>query len=73
MYEYSTSEYRNMSNEELIAAEAALDYREPDILEEIFRRAEEFEPGITELYNESFCSSTLNSDEIFSRAVSHLV
>lgn len=66
------NDYRGMSNLELIAAESALDFRDPDVLAEIFRRAEELEPGITEQYNNSFSSCNLDSDSIFDRAVSYL-
>lgn len=65
-------DYKCMSNHKLIAAEGALDFRDPDILAEIFRRAEELEPGITEQYNNSFSSCDLDSDSIFDRAVSYL-
>lgn len=64
--------YRGMSNQELIAAESALDFRDPDALGEIFRRAEKIEPGITEQYNNSFSSCDLDADTIFDRAVSYL-
>lgn len=66
------SAYSEMSNRELIEAERELDFRDPDILEEIFRRAEEIEPGITEQYISSFASCTLDSDAIFDRAISYL-
>lgn len=63
---------KSMSNRDLISLEASLDYRDPDLCEEILSRAEEFEPGITQLYLESFSSCNLDSDEIFDRAVSYL-
>lgn len=66
-------DYRYMTNRQLVDAEAALDFRDPDILTEIFHRAEEFEPGITALYESSFSSTILSADEIFDRAVSYLV
>ena len=66
------SDYREMSNQELIAAESTLNFRDPYVLAEIFRRAEEREPGITEQYNNSFSSCDLDSDSIFDRAVSYL-
>lgn len=65
--------YRDMSNQDLIKAESELDFRDPDILSEIFRRAEEFEFGITKQYENSFSSINLDSDEIFGRAVSYLI
>ena len=70
--EKKMTNYYNMENENLISLEASLDYRDPDLCEEIMSRAEEFEPGITQLYLDSFSSSTLSSDEIFARAVSYL-
>lgn len=65
--------YRSMSNRELIEADSALDFRDPDLYDEIFTRAEQYEPGITEQYMKSFTSADLNSDEIFDRAVSLLM
>lgn len=69
---FTMNVFSGMSNQELIAAESKLDFRDPDILAEIFRRAEEIEPGITEQYNNSFVSYTLDSDSIFDRAISYL-
>lgn len=67
------SDYRSMSNLELIRAEDALDFRDPEILSEIFNRAEECEPGITDEYNRSFRHASMNSDDIFDRAVNYLL
>lgn len=61
-----------VSNQELLAAERENDFRDPDLLSEIFRRAEESEPGITEQYNNSFILPFLDSDSIFERALSYL-
>ena len=46
--------YRHMSNLDLITAESELDFRDPDIITEIFSRAEDFEPGISEQYVSAF-------------------
>ena len=64
--------YRNFTNEEIIKMESELDFRDPDLYQEIFDRAEEFETGITEKYMDSFGSCVLNSDEIFERAIKYL-
>lgn len=60
-----------MSNQELVNYENSLDYREPDVIYEILKRAEEFEEGITEKYESSFDpDSEFNTDDLFDRAVS---
>lgn len=63
---------RNMSNLDLITAESELDFRDPDIITEIFSRAEDFEPGISEQYVSAFQSCDLCADDIFDRAIGYL-
>lgn len=58
-------EIRNMSNTELLKYEDSLDYRDTDVIEEILRRAEIIEDGITERYEESFQPCKENTDELF--------
>ena len=70
---FSPEELREMSSKDIVEYEDSLDYRNPDVIEEIMRRAEEKEEGITKLYLSSFEldseSINLNTDEIFDRAV----
>lgn len=65
--------YKNMDNYELIEEEKKSDFRNPEILLEIFDRAEEFEPGIKDEYIRSFDCVNIDSDDIFDRAISYLV
>lgn len=65
--------YRDMENKELIELENSLDYRDPDVIEEIMSRAEEIREGITERYLDSFSKTGALPDEVFSEAVSLLI
>lgn len=63
------SKYHSMSSADLVKAESALDYKDPDLWQEIMNRAEEKEPGITEALNAAICGdSPALPDDIFSRA-----
>lgn len=65
--------YMSFSNEDLLRLEDSLDYRNPDLWDEIFRRAEDFEPGITDaLYQADRGDSSEDSDAIFDRARKYL-
>lgn len=65
-------EYSNWTDEELIAEEAKLDYRNPDLIGEILRRAEYYMEGITEKYYAACAESGPIVDQVFDEAVSVL-
>ena len=67
------NEYYSLSNQELIEKESSLDYKDPDLLQEIFSRAEEYEPGITEAYLAAVRNDSSElPDSVFDRAVRYL-
>lgn len=64
---------RYLTNHDLLAAEDALDYKDPDLLAEIFRRAEEHEPGITAAYEAAVTGdSPALPDVVFNQARAYL-
>lgn len=64
---------RYLTNHDLLAAEDALDYKDPDLWAEIMRRAESYEPGITDALNASIIGDSKDlPDEVFNRACEYL-
>lgn len=65
--------YTDLSNSDLLAAEYKLPYKDPDLWAEIFRRAEEIEPGITARYNNAVANDSPElPDDVFNRAAALL-
>ena len=60
------------TDETLIAEEAKLDYRNPDLIGEILHRAEFYEEGITERYYAACAESGPIVDQVFDEAVAIL-
>ena len=64
--------YADISNTELIALEESLDYRDPEIIGEILRRAEFYCEGITEQYEAACPEGDPLLSKIFDKAVKAL-
>lgn len=64
--------YTNVTNAELIALEESLDYRDPEIIGEILRRAEFYCEGITEQYEAACPEGDPLLSEIFDKAFTAL-
>ena len=65
--------YKNMDTIDLIQLEDSLDYRDPDIIEEILDRADWYEEGIKQAYIDACNADDPQTfDLIFQKAVSIL-
>lgn len=71
---YSVKELRRLWNDELLEYETSLDYRDPDTIEEILDRAEFYEDGIKQAYEDA-CEDDDPElfDSILERAKSYLI
>lgn len=66
--------YKTMTARELVAAEEALDHKDPDLWQEIMDRAEEQEPGITAAIDAAVRGdSPARPDDIFYHACALIV
>lgn len=62
-------EFSKWTDEYLISEEEKLDYRNPDLIGEILRRAEYYMEGITEEYYAACAESGPIVDQVFEKAV----
>lgn len=66
-YEYK--KLREYTAEQLIEIENSLDYRDPDVIGEILRRAEIYIDGITQEYESACSEGDPLLSEIFEKAI----
>lgn len=71
---YVGAELTGLYNSELVKYETSLDYRDPDVIEEILDRAEFYEDGIKQKYEDA-CEDDDPEffDSILERAKSYLI
>lgn len=53
-----SKELYQMSGKELVDYEASLDFNDEEVLEEIFSRAEDILPGITQRWKDAVCNDS---------------
>lgn len=71
---YRGAELTGLYNSELVEYETSLDYRDPDVIEEILDRAEFYEDGIKQAYEDACDDDDPELyDSILERAKSYLI